>query len=146
MFGGGAPEIEVALQLKEYASSLSGREQLAVVAFADAMEGLPRSLTENSGLDPVDILVKLRAEHKNGNNTVGLNVLTGEVMDMKDTSVVEPLKVKIQSIKSATDAAAMILRVDDVFASKYTGLMDVKPEHQIDSYDGIEAPDIGDDY
>jgi chaperonin GroEL (HSP60 family) len=108
MFGGGAPEIEVALQLKEYASSLSGREQLAVVAFADAMEGLPRSLTENSGLDPVDILVKLRAEHKNGNNTVGLNVLTGEVMDMKDTSVVEPLKVKIQSIKSATDAVAMI--------------------------------------
>ncbi|MCD4808752.1 MAG: thermosome subunit, partial [Methanosarcinales archaeon] len=146
MFGGGAPEIEVAMQLKEYASSLSGREQLAVVAFADAMEGLPRSLTENSGLDPVDILVQLRAEHKNGNNTVGLNVLTGEVMDMKDTSVVEPLKVKIQSIKSATDAVAMILRVDDVFASKYTGLMDVKPEHRMDSYDGIEAPDIGDDY
>jgi thermosome len=135
MFGGGAPEIEVALQLREYASSLSGREQLAVVAFADAMEGLPRSLTENSGLDSVDILVKMRAEHKNGNNTVGLNVLTGKVMDMKDTSVVEPLKVKIQSIKSATDAVAMILRVDDVFASKYTGLMDVKPEHRVDSYD-----------
>jgi len=146
MFGGGAPEIEVAMQLKEYASSLSGREQLAVVAFADAMEGLPRSLTENSGLDSVDILVQLRAEHKNGSNTVGLNVLTGEVMDMKDTSVIEPLKVKIQSIKSATDAVAMILRVDDVFASKYTGLMDVKPEHRMDSYDGIEAPDIGDDY
>ncbi len=146
MFGGGAPEIEVALQLREYASSLSGREQLAVVAFADAMEGLPRSLSENSGLDSVDILVKLRAEHKNGNNTVGLNVLTGKVMDMKDTSVVEPLKVKIQSIKSATDAVAMILRVDDVFASKYTGLMDVKPEHRVDSYDGIEAPDIGENY
>ncbi|MCD4767871.1 MAG: TCP-1/cpn60 chaperonin family protein [Methanosarcinales archaeon] len=146
MFGGGAPEIEVAMQLKEYASSLSGREQLAVVAFADAMEGLPRSLTENSGLDPVDILVQLRAEHKDGSNTVGLNVLTGEVMDMKDTSVIEPLKVKIQSIKSATDAVAMILRVDDVFASKYTGLMDVKPEHRMDSYDGIEAPDIGEDY
>ncbi|HIH86305.1 MAG TPA: thermosome subunit [Methanosarcinales archaeon] len=146
MFGGGAPEIEVAMQLREYAPSLSGREQLAVVAFADAMEGLPRSLTENSGLDPVDILVKLRVEHKNGNNTAGLNVLTGEVMDMKDTSVVEPLKVKIQSVKSANDAVAMILRVDDVFASKYTGLMDVKPEHRMDSYDGIEAPDIGDDY
>ncbi|KAF5420680.1 MAG: Chaperonin GroEL (HSP60 family), partial [Candidatus Methanomarinus sp.] len=88
---------------------------------------VPRSLIENAGLDPVDILVKIRSEHKKGNRTVGLNVLTGKVMDMKHTSVVEPLKVKIQSIKSATDAAAMILRVDDVFESKYTGLMDVKP-------------------
>jgi thermosome len=146
MYGGGAPEIEVALQLGEYASSLSGREQLAVQAFAEAMEGLPRSLAENSGLDPVDILVQMRSEHKNGNKTVGLNVLSGEVMDMKSTNVIEPLKVKIQSIKSATDAAAMILRVDDVFMSKYTGLMDVKPEQRIDSYDGIQAPDIGDDY
>lgn len=148
MFGGGAPEIETAQQLREYASTLSGREQLAVSAFADAMEGLPRSLVENAGLDPVDILVKLRSQHKNGNKTVGLNVVTGKVMDMKDTSVVEPLKVKIQSIKSATDAASMILRVDDVFVAKYTGQLDVKPEHRIDSYDGIQAPgldEIGED-
>ncbi|MBW6518756.1 MAG: thermosome subunit [ANME-2 cluster archaeon] len=146
MFGGGAPEIETAMQLREYASSLQGREQLAVSAFADAMEGIPRVLAENGGLDPVDILTELRSEHKKGNKTVGLNAITGKVMDMKETSVVEPLKVKIQSIKSATDAASMILRVDDVFASKYTGLMDVKPEHRVDSYDGIQAPDIGDDY
>ncbi len=145
MYGGGAPEIEVSTRLNEYASTLSGREQLAVTAFAEAVEGVPRSLIENAGLDPVDILVKIRSEHKKGNRTVGLNVLTGKVMDMKHTSVVEPLKVKIQSIKSATDAAVMILRVDDVFESKYTGLMDVKPEHRVDSYDGITAPDLDDD-
>jgi thermosome len=148
MYGGGAPEIEVAMHLREYASTLGGREQLAVSAFAEAMEGLPRSLVENSGLDPVDILVKLRSEHNNGNSRAGLNLFTGEVIDMSNTSVVEPLKVKVQLIKSAVDAAAMILRVDDVFASKYTGLMDVKPEHRADSYDGIQAPsfeDVGED-
>ncbi|MCK4937579.1 MAG: thermosome subunit [Methanosarcinales archaeon] len=146
MFGGGAPEVETAMQLRDYASSLQGREQLAISAFAEAMEGLPRALAQNGGLDPVDVLVEMRSEHKKGNKTVGLNVNTGKVIDMKDTSVVEPLKVKVQSIKSATDAASMILRVDDIFASKYTGLMDVKPEHRLDSYDGIQAPDIGDDY
>ncbi|MCD4844200.1 MAG: thermosome subunit [Methanosarcinales archaeon] len=145
MYGGGAPEIEVSMKLNEYASTLSGREQLAVTAFAEAVEGVPRSLIENAGLDPVDILVRIRSEHKKGNKTVGINVLTGKVMDMKHTNVVEPLKVKIQSIQSATDAAAMILRVDDVFESKYTGLMDVKPEHQVASYDGITAPDLDDD-
>lgn len=145
MYGGGAPEMELAVSLRDYASTFTGREQLAVAAFADALEGLPRSLAENSGLDPVDILVSLRSEHKRGKKTAGLNVLNGEIMDMKNTNVVEPLKVKIQSIKSAVDAAAMILRVDDVFVSKYTGLTDVKPEHRADSYDGIQAPQIEED-
>jgi len=115
--GGGAPEVEVALRLNEYASTLSGREQLAVKAFAEALEVIPRTLAENAGLDPIDMLVELRAHHEKGTKTAGLNVYTGTVIDMWEAGVVEPLRVKTQAINSGTEAAVMILRIDDIIAS-----------------------------
>lgn len=115
--GGGAPEAEVAKGLKKYAETLKGREQLAVNAFADAMEIIPRSLAENAGLDPIDTLVALRAEHEHGNTQMGVNVFDGGVMDMLKNGVIEPLKVKTQALKSAAEAAEMILRIDDVIAA-----------------------------
>ncbi|MHC1625296.1 MAG: thermosome subunit beta [Methermicoccaceae archaeon] len=114
--GGGSPEIELALQLREYANTLKGREQLAVQAFANALEVIPRTLAENAGLDPIDKLVELRSAHEDNRVTAGLDVFTGEVIDMWENGVVEPLKVKTQAITSATEAAVMILRIDDVIA------------------------------
>ncbi len=116
--GGGAPEIEVALKLKEWAPSLGGREQLAAEAFASAMEIIPRALAENSGLDPIDILVDLRKAHEEGKTTYGVNVFEGKVTCMKESGVLEPLRVKSQAISSATEVAIMILRIDDVIAAK----------------------------
>ncbi|WP_462272972.1 thermosome subunit alpha [Methanohalophilus sp.] len=115
--GGGGPEVEVALQLQDYASSLSGREQLAVKAFAEALEVIPRTLAENAGLDPIDMLVELRSHHEKGPNTAGLDVYSGEVIDMWDAGVVEPLRIKTQAINAAAEASVMILRIDDVIAS-----------------------------
>ncbi len=115
--GGGAPEAEAARELRKYAEGFSGREQLAVNAFADALEVIPRSLSENGGLDPIDTLVTLRAEHDKGNTSIGVNVLDGGVKDMMQLGVIEPLKVKTQAIKSASDAAEMILRIDDVVSA-----------------------------
>ena len=116
--GGGAPEIVVAENLRQYASTLEGREQLAVRAFADAVESIPLTLAENSGFDPVDSLAALRAKSGQGMKNFGLNLITGEPADMLAQGVVEPLKVKTQAIKSATEAATMVLRVDDVIAAK----------------------------
>ena len=116
--GGGSPEIELALRLKEYSATLTGREQLAVSKFAEALEVIPRSLAENAGLDPINMLVEMRSQHEKGNKTAGLNVFTGKVVDMWEEGVVEPYRVKIQSISSATEAATMILRIDDVLSSK----------------------------
>ncbi len=116
--GGGAPEILVAEKLRQYASTLEGREQLAIRAFADAVESIPLTLAENSGFDPVDCLAALRAKHGQGMKNYGLDILTGEPADMLAQGVVEPLKVKTQAIKSATEAATMVLRVDDVIAAK----------------------------
>ncbi|MBN1896528.1 MAG: TCP-1/cpn60 chaperonin family protein [Candidatus Aenigmarchaeota archaeon] len=115
--GGGASEIEISRALRKYAESFSGREQLAVLAFADAIEVIPRVLAENSGLDPIDKLAMLRAEHEKGKKSSGLNVFTGRVIDMHSEGVVEPLKIKLQAVKSATEAAEMILRIDDIIAS-----------------------------
>jgi thermosome len=116
--GGGSPEVEVALRLQEYAATLSGREQLAVKAFADALEIIPRTLAENAGLDPIDMLMELRAHHERGIKTAGLNVYTGEVIDMWEAGVVEPLRVKTQAINAAAESAVMILRIDDIIASR----------------------------
>jgi len=116
--GGGAPEIEVALKLREWAPSLGGREQLAAEAFASAVEVIPRALAENSGLDPIDILVELRKAHEEGKTTYGVDVFSGKVTCMKEKGVLEPLKVKTQAISSATEVAIMILRIDDVIAAK----------------------------
>ncbi|MFA5861986.1 MAG: thermosome subunit beta [Candidatus Thermoplasmatota archaeon] len=116
--GGGAPEIELALQLRKYAASVGGRAQLAIEAFANAMEIIPRTLAENAGLDAINSLVDLRQAHEQGHKTHGLNVYTGKVEDMIKDGVVEPLRVKTQAVGSATEAATMILRIDDVIAAK----------------------------
>ena len=115
--GGGAPEIHVAEKLRQYASTLEGREQLAIRAFAEAVESIPSILATNAGFDPVDSLAGLRAKHGQG-LIFGLNIDTGEPADMLAMGVVEPLKVKTQAIKSAAEAATMVLRVDDVIAAK----------------------------
>ncbi|MCD6470802.1 TCP-1/cpn60 chaperonin family protein, partial [Candidatus Bathyarchaeota archaeon] len=115
--GGGAPEIEVAKALRDYASSLTGREQLAAQSFAEAIEVVPTALAENAGLDPIDIISELRARHEKGETWAGIDVFEGKVKDMRELDVYEPLAVKKQVIKSATEAATMILKIDDVIAA-----------------------------
>jgi thermosome len=117
--GGGAPEIAIAKGLKEYADTISGREQLAIGAFAAALEVVPKTLAENAGLDSIDALVDLRSAHEKS-PYMGLNVFTGDVTDMKEAGVIEPKRVKKQAIQSAAEAAEMILRIDDVIASTRT--------------------------
>lgn len=112
--GAGAVEMEVARGLRAYAQTLQGREQLAVQAFADSLETIPRTLAENAGLDPIDTLTKLRATHDQGQKWAGINVFSGEVMDAWQEGVIEPLKIKTQAISSAAEVAEMILRIDDV--------------------------------
>jgi len=114
--GGGAPEIELSLRLREYSSTLKGREQLAVAKFAEAVEIVPKSLAENAGFNSVDKIVELKKRHE-VDKRAGLNVYTGKIVDMYEEGVVEPLRVKVQAIQSATDAASLILRIDDVLAS-----------------------------
>jgi thermosome len=115
--GGGAPETQLSLGLRDYADSVGGREQLAVEAFADAIDVIPRTLAENAGLDPIDSLVDLRSKHDGGETAAGLDAYTGDTIDMAEEGVVEPLRVKTQAIESATEAAVMILRIDDVIAA-----------------------------
>ncbi|WP_049991527.1 thermosome subunit alpha [Natrinema salifodinae] len=115
--GGGAPEIDLSLALRDYADSVGGREQLAVEAFADALEVIPRTLAENAGLDPIDSLVELRSAHDGGDTAAGLDAYTGDTIDMDAEGVYEPLRVKTQAIESATEAAVMLLRIDDVIAA-----------------------------
>ena len=117
--GGGSPEAEVAKNLRAFAAKVGGREQLAVQAFAEAIEAIPLTLAENSGLDPIDIIVALRAKHEEPNSqTFGIDVNTGKIKDMRQLIVLEPLRVKLQAIKSATEAANMILKIDDLIAVK----------------------------
>ena len=123
--GGGAPEIEIAKQLKDYADAISGREQLAVAAFAEALEVVPKTLAENAGLDSIDSLVDLRAAHETS-IYMGLDVFQGEVTDMNEAGVIEPHRVKKQAIQSASEAAEMILRIDDVIASSGAGKGDME--------------------
>jgi len=118
--GGGAAEIELALRLREFAPSVGGREQLAIEAFADALEIIPRTLAENAGMDAIDIIMKLKAEHQKGNKHAGVDVIEGKISDMVEKKVIEPMRVKKQAIESATEVATMILRIDDVIASKRT--------------------------
>ncbi len=116
--GGGAVEIEVAKELRKYANRVGGREQLAIEAFADAMEIIPRALAENAGFDPIDILVELRSAHeKEDGKYKGVNVFTGKIQNSIDNGVVEPTVVKEQAIKSAAESASMILRIDDVISA-----------------------------
>jgi thermosome len=116
--GGGAVEIEVAKELRKYATNVGGREQLAIENFADAIEVIPKTLAENGGLEAIDVLVELRSAHEKPDGQYkGVNVFTGKIEDMKQKGVIEPLIVKEQAVKSATESAAMILRIDDVIAS-----------------------------
>ena len=115
--GAGAPEIELARNLRKFAESLSGREQLAVIAFATALEVIPRTLAENAGLDPIDIITDLKAAHDKGQKCAGVDVFKGKVVDSWKDGVIEPVKIKTQAIKSATEVSTMILRIDDVIAS-----------------------------
>jgi len=130
--GGGAVEVEVAKELRDYATSVGGREQLAIEAFADAMEVIPKALAENAGLEPIDILVELRSAHEKAEGKYkGVNVFTGKIENMREKGVIEPVVVKEQAINSATESAAMILRIDDVIAStkpKDSGKMPSPPE------------------
>ncbi|MGE5188029.1 MAG: thermosome subunit beta [Betaproteobacteria bacterium] len=117
--GGGAIEIEISKELRKYATKVGGREQLAVEAFADAVEVIPRTLAENAGLEPIDILVELRSIHdKAEGKNQGINVFTGKLQDSIANGVIEPIMVKEQAIKSAAESAAMILRIDDVITAK----------------------------
>jgi thermosome len=115
--GGGAPEAEVSVQLRTWAQKLSGREQLAALKFADAIESIPLTLAENAGMDPIDTQVELRAKHGKEGKWFGVDAMNGKVADMYSKSVVEPLAVKLQILRAATEAASMILRIDDVIAA-----------------------------
>mgnify|MGYP001023614606 CR=1 FL=1 len=115
--GGGASEAELARSLREYAVTIGGREQLAVEVYAKALESIPRYIAENAGLDQVDAIVALRTAHNAGKRSAGVDVMTGEAADMEEAGVVEPLRVKTQAIASATEAAVMILRIDDIIAA-----------------------------
>jgi thermosome len=117
--GGGASEAETAKELKSYATTVGGREQLAIEVFAEAVESIPMKLAENAGLDPIDIMVDLRSKHESPENLwTGVDAISGKVEDMLKQNVVEPLRTKQQVIHSATEAACMILRIDDVVSSK----------------------------
>jgi len=116
--GGGAIEIELAKELRKFSQSLGGREQLAVEQFASALESIPITLAENAGLDPIDILTELKSRHDNGNKNDGLNLFVGGIEDTIQSGIVEPLRIKAQAINSASEVSMMILRIDDVIASK----------------------------
>ena len=125
--GGGAPELEVASNTRKWAESLSGKEQLAALAFAESLEVIPITLAENAGLDPIDTLVELRSRHEKGAKWAGVDVFSGEAKDMAKLDVYEPLAVKEQIIKSSSEAAVMILRIDDVIAAGKSGMPSPPP-------------------
>ncbi len=126
--GAGSPEIELSKRLREFANTLSGREQLAVLAFAESMEAIPITLAENAGIDPIDILTELKARHDSGDKWAGIDVFSGKVVDSWGFGVIEPLKIKTQAVKSAAEVSEMILRIDDVIASgKGTGQPPMQP-------------------
>ena len=116
--GGGAAATEVAMTLREYAPNVGGREQMAIEAFANAIEVVPKTLSENAGLDPVDMMLEIRRAHKKGNKYAGIDVFNGKVTDMLKNNVIEPLRVSMQEIQASSEAATMILRIDDVIAAK----------------------------
>lgn len=118
--GAGSIEIELSKELKKYANTLSGREQLAVQAFADTLEIIPRTLAENAGLDPINVLTELKSAHDKMQKWAGINVFTGKVMDSWKEGIIEPLKIKTQALSSASEVAIMILRIDDVILSGKT--------------------------
>ena len=119
--GGGATEVELAQELRDYADSVGGREQLAINAFADALEIIPRTLAENAGYDPIDTLVDLRNKHDDGETWAGIDVTSGQSQKLFDEGVVEPKQTKTQAVQSASESAEMILRIDDVISASGMG-------------------------
>lgn len=116
LVGGGACEIELIKQLRDYGDSVSGREQLAILAYAEALEVIPRTLIENAGLDSINLIADLKAAHEDS-KAMGINVFSGKVVDMQEEGVLEPLKVKVQALQSSGESAEMILRIDDMIAA-----------------------------
>ena len=116
--GGGAIEVELARRLRHFGQTLKGREQLAIEEFAAALEFIPITLAENAGLDPIDVLTELKSKHDSGERNAGLNLFTDKIEDMVKAKILEPAKIKMQAINSASEVANMILRIDDVIASK----------------------------
>ena len=116
--GGGSTAMEIAMGVRDYAASVGGREQIAIEAFASAMEVIPTTLAANAGLDPINMVIEMRKQHKAGKKYAGVNPFSGKVEDMMKLNVIEPVRIGKQAINSATDAAVMILRIDDVIASK----------------------------
>ncbi len=127
--GGGAVEMELAKRLRDFSQGLSGREQLAVEEFANALEFIPSTLAENAGIDPIDVLTELKSRHDSGEKNAGLNLFTNKIENVLEARIIEPLKVKTQAISSASEVAMMILRIDDVIASngKKKGMMSFNP-------------------
>jgi thermosome len=119
--GGGAAATAIAMALRDYGLSVGGREQMAIEAFANAIEVIPKTLSENAGLDPIDMMLEVRRAHKMGKKYAGINVLAGKVDDMLKIKVIEPLRVSLQEIQASSEAATMILRIDDVIAAKGGG-------------------------
>lgn len=140
--GGGAVEVELADILRTYAHGLGSREQLAVRAFADSLEIIPRTLAENAGIDPVDTLIDLRSSHHNGGTTIGLDATTGELVEMTSAGIVEPLSVKRRAIASAEEAANLFVRIDDVVATRREDTED-DHEHEHDGPSGLHVADEG---
>ena len=119
--GGGAPETFAATKLRSWAKSLEGREQLAAEKFADALESIPLTLSENAGMDPIDTLTILRSKQQKGEKWTGIDVMKGKIANMKSSDIIEPLAVKLQIVSAAAEAACMILRIDDVIATQKSG-------------------------
>ncbi len=138
--GGGAPELELALRLRDFAKTLPGKEQLAVEKFAEALERVPMQLAENAGLDPIESIVSLRSSHKEGKKWDGVNVLAYSLGDMWAEKVFEPLVVKKQVIKSSVEAACMILKIDDIIAASKLSEKEAKKEAKKEEEEGESTP------
>ena len=126
--GAGAPETELAKELRKYAETLSGREQLAVQAFAQAMEVIPKTLAENAGLDPINIMTELKSAHDKGQKWAGVDAFSGKIIDAWQAGVIEPLNIKTQAISSASEVTQMILRIDDVIAGGKQQMPQMPPQ------------------
>ncbi len=142
LIGGGACEIDLVKGLREYGESVSGREQLAILKYAEALEVIPRTLIENAGLDTINLIADLKAAHEDS-PFIGINVFTGEVVDMKEAGVIEPLRVKVQALQSAGEASEMILRIDDMIAAR-NALNSTGPDESGNDASGMPpAPGMG---
>ena len=142
LIGGGACEIDLIKGLRDYGESVSGREQLAILKYAEALEVIPRTLIENAGLDTINLIADLKAAHEDS-PFIGINVFTGEVVDMKEAGVIEPLRVKIQALQSAGEASEMILRIDDMIAAR-NALESTGPDETGNDSSGMPpAPGMG---